>query len=82
MGHHTCFCRKKTEYKKFIAKFEPIKKSVSKARIVFLGPAGAGKSSFLNSVISIFRDNITSRANPGIPTVEVRFSDATSNLTC
>ncbi|XP_048851294.1 interferon-induced protein 44-like isoform X2 [Brienomyrus brachyistius] len=38
---------------------------VPQARILLVGPVGAGKSSFFNSINSIFRDNIISEAETG-----------------
>uniref|UniRef100_H2RYC9 Uncharacterized protein n=1 Tax=Takifugu rubripes TaxID=31033 RepID=H2RYC9_TAKRU len=46
----------RTEYIKAIKEFKPIDGSVNKARILLLGPSGVGKSSFVNSVFSIFRE--------------------------
>eukprot|EP00066_Takifugu_rubripes_P029712 XP_011618978.1 PREDICTED: interferon-induced protein 44-like [Takifugu rubripes] len=60
--------RKRTEYIKAIKEFKPIDGSVNKARILLLGPSGVGKSSFVNSVFSIFRGSIGNRADGGKPT--------------
>lgn len=46
-------------------------RSVSKARVLLLGPAGGGKSSFFNSVCSIFRGHVTSQVIRG--TTQARF---------
>ncbi|XP_038649657.1 interferon-induced protein 44-like [Scyliorhinus canicula] len=39
--------------------------SVPQARILLIGPVGGGKSSFINSVNSVFRGNVTNRALAG-----------------
>ncbi|XP_048120894.1 interferon-induced protein 44-like [Alosa alosa] len=39
--------------------------SVSQARILLVGQVGAGKSSFFNSVSSVFKGHVTSQANTG-----------------
>lgn len=38
---------------------------VSEARILMIGPVGAGKSSFYNTINSIFRGRITQKAGSG-----------------
>ncbi|XP_043079852.1 LOW QUALITY PROTEIN: interferon-induced protein 44-like [Puntigrus tetrazona] len=48
-----------------IRKFKPLMKSVSKVRILMIGPVGAGKSSFFNSINSIFMGRMTSKAMSG-----------------
>ncbi|KAL7879377.1 hypothetical protein SRHO_G00016310 [Serrasalmus rhombeus] len=40
-------------------------RSVQKARVLLVGPVGAGKSSFFNSVSSIFKGYVSSQANTG-----------------
>eukprot|EP00066_Takifugu_rubripes_P008301 XP_003974397.1 PREDICTED: interferon-induced protein 44-like [Takifugu rubripes] len=64
--------RKKMKYINAIDKFKPIDSSVTKARILLLGPSGVGKSSFVNSVFSIFRDITGNRADGSNPTSEFR----------
>lgn len=49
----------------YIKSYTPINRSVSKARVLLLGPIGAGKSSFYNSVNSVFRGHVTSQAISG-----------------
>ncbi|KAK1896618.1 Interferon-induced protein 44-like [Dissostichus eleginoides] len=39
--------------------------SVSQARVLLIGPVGAGKSSFFNSINSVFRGHVTSQAMAG-----------------
>uniref|UniRef100_A0A8C7WVV6 G domain-containing protein n=1 Tax=Oryzias sinensis TaxID=183150 RepID=A0A8C7WVV6_9TELE len=48
-----------------IESFKPSISSVSEARVLLVGPVGAGKSSFFNSFKSIFKGHITSQATPG-----------------
>lgn len=53
---------RKRQLKEKIKNYKPDVKSVSQARVLLVGPVGAGKSSFFNSVNSIFRGNMTSQA--------------------
>ncbi|KAK3577663.1 hypothetical protein CHS0354_000091 [Potamilus streckersoni] len=47
-------------------KFVPLgKHNVSQAKILLIGPVGAGKSSFFNTINSIFRGHMTSQACSG-----------------
>uniref|UniRef100_A0A8C3A4V4 Interferon induced protein 44c2 n=1 Tax=Cyclopterus lumpus TaxID=8103 RepID=A0A8C3A4V4_CYCLU len=50
---------------KSIISYKPEVKSVQQARVVLVGPVGAGKSTFFNSVNSMFRGNMTSQAIAG-----------------
>nr|XP_055074086.1 interferon-induced protein 44-like isoform X2 [Misgurnus anguillicaudatus]XP_055074087.1 interferon-induced protein 44-like isoform X2 [Misgurnus anguillicaudatus] len=43
----------------------PLVSSVNRARILMIGPVGAGKSSFFNSINSIFMGHMTSKAIAG-----------------
>ncbi|KAH0618477.1 hypothetical protein JD844_017726 [Phrynosoma platyrhinos] len=54
-----------------IAAFKPHLNSVPQFRVLFLGPVGAGKSSFFNSVKSIFRGYVTSQAIAGSDSTSV-----------
>ncbi|XP_071402730.1 interferon-induced protein 44-like isoform X2 [Centroberyx affinis] len=45
--------------------YKPTHSSVSQARILLIGPVGAGKSSFFNSINSVFRGHVTSQAIAG-----------------
>ncbi|XP_023649522.1 interferon-induced protein 44-like [Paramormyrops kingsleyae] len=49
----------------YLKDYKPTIDSVPRARILLIGAVGAGKSSFFNSINSIFRGNITSQANAG-----------------
>ncbi|KAK2835316.1 hypothetical protein Q5P01_015800 [Channa striata] len=56
---------KKTEMVDFIKNYCPIVKNVPQARVLLIGPVGAGKSSFFNSINSVFRGHVTSQAIAG-----------------
>lgn len=45
---------------KAILNYKPDIKTVHQARVLLVGPIGAGKSSFFNSINSAFRGNMTS----------------------
>uniref|UniRef100_A0A8C9WNA6 G domain-containing protein n=1 Tax=Scleropages formosus TaxID=113540 RepID=A0A8C9WNA6_SCLFO len=47
------------------ARYKPSVSSVKQARILLVGPVGAGKSSFFNSINSVFHGHITSQAVTG-----------------
>ncbi|XP_053353477.1 interferon-induced protein 44-like [Clarias gariepinus] len=49
-----------------ISRWTPQASSVEKARVLLVGPVGAGKSSFFNSVSSVFKGHVSCRANTGI----------------
>uniref|UniRef100_UPI00398ED1AA interferon-induced protein 44-like n=1 Tax=Pristiophorus japonicus TaxID=55135 RepID=UPI00398ED1AA len=57
--------RTKKELIDFIKSYKPYVSSVSKARVLLIGPVGGGKSSFINSTNSVFRGHVTSRALVG-----------------
>ncbi|XP_042357045.1 interferon-induced protein 44-like [Plectropomus leopardus] len=48
-----------------IKSYKPELKTVPQARVLLVGPVGAGKSSFFNSINSLFRGNMTSQAIAG-----------------
>ncbi|XP_026173939.1 interferon-induced protein 44-like [Mastacembelus armatus] len=50
---------------KVIQNYKPDIRTVPHARVLLVGPVGAGKSSFFNSINSAFRGNITSQAIAG-----------------
>lgn len=45
--------------------FKPARGAVSEARVLLLGPVGAGKSSFISSVQSVFSGRVLNRAMVG-----------------
>ena len=54
------------DLKSEIENFTPPKQvQVPQARILVIGPVGAGKSSFFNTVASIFRGRVTRQASSG-----------------
>ncbi|KAK6320520.1 hypothetical protein J4Q44_G00096270 [Coregonus suidteri] len=48
-----------------ISSYKPGCEAVSEARVLLLGPVGAGKSSFISSVQSVFTGRVTNRAMVG-----------------
>ncbi|KAJ8370285.1 hypothetical protein SKAU_G00103130 [Synaphobranchus kaupii] len=48
-----------------VTSFKPSCDSASEARVLLLGPVGAGKSSFISSVHSVFSGKVTNRAMVG-----------------
>uniref|UniRef100_A0A8D0KLZ3 TLDc domain-containing protein n=1 Tax=Salvator merianae TaxID=96440 RepID=A0A8D0KLZ3_SALMN len=53
------------ELVKQVLSFKPYLNTLPHFRVLFLGPIGAGKSSFFNSVNSVFRGYVTSQALTG-----------------
>ncbi|XP_051767208.1 interferon-induced protein 44-like isoform X4 [Ctenopharyngodon idella] len=56
---------RRDELMKMIRNHKPLITSVSRVRILMIGPVGAGKSSFFNSINSIFMGRMTSKAMSG-----------------
>uniref|UniRef100_A0A9J7Z7S9 TLDc domain-containing protein n=1 Tax=Cyprinus carpio carpio TaxID=630221 RepID=A0A9J7Z7S9_CYPCA len=56
---------RRAELMEMIRNHKPVMTSVSRVRILMIGPVGAGKSSFFNSINSIFMSRITSKAMSG-----------------
>uniref|UniRef100_A0A8C1Q6T7 TLDc domain-containing protein n=1 Tax=Cyprinus carpio TaxID=7962 RepID=A0A8C1Q6T7_CYPCA len=56
---------RRAELMGLIRNYKPLMTSVSRVRILMIGPVGAGKSSFFNSINSIFMSRITSKAMSG-----------------
>lgn len=50
---------------KFIQSYSPEVQALQQARVLLVGPIGAGKSSFFNSINSVFRGNMTCQAIAG-----------------
>ncbi|XP_048851302.1 interferon-induced protein 44-like [Brienomyrus brachyistius] len=59
----------KDKLKQSVQNYVPTKHSVPEARILLVGAIGAGKSSFFNSINSVFRGNITGQARAGLKPV-------------
>ncbi|XP_056615605.1 interferon-induced protein 44-like isoform X2 [Triplophysa dalaica] len=57
--------KQKQELMKSIRNYKPLESSVNRIRILTIGPVGAGKSSFFNSINSIFMGRMTSKAMAG-----------------
>nr|XP_023693741.1 interferon-induced protein 44-like [Paramormyrops kingsleyae] len=55
----------RTDLKQYLHDYKPTIDSVPQARILLIGQIQAGKSSFFNSINSIFRGNMTSQAKVG-----------------
>ncbi|XP_044056386.1 interferon-induced protein 44-like isoform X3 [Siniperca chuatsi] len=51
--------------------YSPTVSSVSQVRVLLIGPVGAGKSSFFNSINSVFRGHVTSQAIAGCSTTSL-----------
>ncbi|XP_030582977.1 interferon-induced protein 44-like [Archocentrus centrarchus] len=62
---------KKKELMESIKSYKPTVSSVTQARVLLIGPVGAGKSSFFNSVNSVFRGHVTSQAISGSSTTSL-----------
>ncbi|XP_016137713.1 interferon-induced protein 44-like [Sinocyclocheilus grahami] len=56
---------RRDELVEIIRNHKPLMTSVSRVRILMIGPVGAGKSSFFNSINSIFTGHVTSKAMSG-----------------
>lgn len=54
-----------------IRAYKPYMNNVPQYRVLILGPIGAGKSSFFNSVNSTFRGYVTSQAIAGSDSTSV-----------
>ncbi|KAK5869694.1 hypothetical protein PBY51_024393 [Eleginops maclovinus] len=59
------------QLKETIKIYKPTHSSVSHARVLLIGPVGAGKSSFFNSINSVFRGHVTSQAIAGCSTTSL-----------
>ncbi|XP_077082506.1 interferon-induced protein 44-like [Siphateles boraxobius] len=57
--------KQRDELMKMIRNYKPMMTSVSRIRILMIGPVGAGKSSFFNSINSVFMGRMTSKAMSG-----------------
>ncbi|KAK9979347.1 hypothetical protein ABG768_012779 [Culter alburnus] len=57
--------KQREELMELIRNHKPIMAYVSRVRILMIGPIGAGKSSFFNSINSIFMGHVTNKAMSG-----------------
>nr|XP_055073505.1 interferon-induced protein 44-like isoform X1 [Misgurnus anguillicaudatus]XP_055073506.1 interferon-induced protein 44-like isoform X1 [Misgurnus anguillicaudatus] len=57
--------KQKQDLMKCIKDYKPLVSSVNRVRILMIGPVGAGKSSFFNSINSIFMERMTNKAMAG-----------------
>uniref|UniRef100_A0A4W6CLB4 TLDc domain-containing protein n=1 Tax=Lates calcarifer TaxID=8187 RepID=A0A4W6CLB4_LATCA len=63
--------KKRKELIESIKTYKPIVNSVPQVRVLLIGPVGAGKSSFFNSINSVFRGHVTSQAIAGSSTTSL-----------
>ncbi|XP_013862747.1 interferon-induced protein 44-like [Austrofundulus limnaeus] len=63
--------QKRNELMESIRTYKPTVRSVTQARVLMIGPVGAGKSSFFNSINSVFRGHVTSQAMSGSSTTSL-----------
>ena len=54
-----------------IRSYKPMVSSVSQVQVLLIGAVGAGKSSFFNSINSVFRGHVTSQAITGSSTTSL-----------
>lgn len=54
------------ELKEYVQTCKPVINCVEQSRVLLVGQVGAGKSSFFNSINSVFRGNITGQAITGV----------------
>ncbi|KAM9357723.1 interferon-induced protein 44-like [Symphorus nematophorus] len=62
---------KRKELMETIKSYKPIVSSVPQVRVLLIGSIGAGKSSFFNSINSVFRGHVTSQAIAGCSTTSL-----------
>uniref|UniRef100_A0A3P9P746 Interferon-induced protein 44-like n=1 Tax=Poecilia reticulata TaxID=8081 RepID=A0A3P9P746_POERE len=65
LGNLMFLCRKRAELMESIKTYKPIISFMSQIRVLLIGQVGAGKSSFFNSINSVFRGHVTSQAIAG-----------------
>ncbi|TKS86861.1 Interferon-induced protein 44 [Collichthys lucidus] len=72
--------RRKQQLMKTILSYKSEIKTVHQARVLLVGPVGAGKSSFFNSINSAFRGNMTCQAIAGTGDKSVTTQFRTYNI--
>uniref|UniRef100_UPI0037E79E60 interferon-induced protein 44-like n=1 Tax=Semicossyphus pulcher TaxID=241346 RepID=UPI0037E79E60 len=70
----------RTKLMERIRNYKPTVNTVSQARVLLVGPVGAGKSSFFNSINSVFREHVTSQAIAGSSTTSLTTQFRTYSL--
>ncbi|XP_041646398.1 interferon-induced protein 44-like [Cheilinus undulatus] len=63
-----------------IRTYEPLIPSVTTVRVLLIGAVGAGKSSFFNSISSVFRGHVTNQAMAGCSTTSLTTQFRTYSL--
>ncbi|XP_054459159.1 interferon-induced protein 44-like [Anoplopoma fimbria] len=71
---------KRKELIESIRFYKPTVSSVSQVRVLLIGPVGAGKSSFFNSINSVFKGHVTSQAIAGCSTTSLTTQFRTYSL--
>ncbi|XP_044217289.1 interferon-induced protein 44-like isoform X3 [Thunnus albacares] len=71
---------KRKELMDRIRSYKPMVSSVPQCRVLLIGAVGAGKSSFFNSVNSVFRGHVTSQATSGSSTTSLTTQFRTYSL--
>ncbi|XP_039984457.1 interferon-induced protein 44f5 [Xiphias gladius] len=71
---------KRNELINSIKVYKPTVRSLSQVRVLLIGPVGAGKSSFFNSINSVFRGHVTSQAIAGSCTTSLTTQFRTYSL--
>ncbi|XP_042272802.1 interferon-induced protein 44-like isoform X6 [Thunnus maccoyii] len=71
---------KRKELMDSIRSYKPVVSSVSQCRVLLIGAVGAGKSSFFNSINSVFRGHIINQANTGSSTTSLTTQFRTYSL--
>lgn len=63
---HTCIIQVRAQLIQDLSAYKPYEElGVQQTRVLLLGPVGAGKSSFFNTISSVFRGRVTSQAGSG-----------------
>lgn len=57
--------KRRLELMDSVKAYKPLDSALSQVRVLLVGPVGAGKSSFFNSINSVFRGHVTSQAMAG-----------------
>ncbi|XP_037625756.1 interferon-induced protein 44-like isoform X3 [Sebastes umbrosus] len=71
---------KRMELMETVQMYKPTVSSVSQIRVLLIGQVGAGKSSFFNSINSVFKGHVTSQAIAGSSTISLTTQFRTYSL--